>query len=72
MNANKSEQLDTLTSEVESIKRLLLFWLLKNGMSQEDVARALGVNQSTVSRIFQRSTNRPARKNSITKEITDK
>jgi len=61
MNANKSDQLDTLTSEVESIKRLLLFWLLKNGLSQEDVARALGVNQSTVSRIFQRSTSRPAR-----------
>lgn len=43
---------DPIVDELESIKRLLAFGLLRSGASQGDIASALGVNQSNVSRMF--------------------
>ena len=40
------------TSELAAIKRLLIFALLRAGASQKEIARALGVNQSSISRMF--------------------
>jgi hypothetical protein len=39
-------------NELEDIKRLLMLGLLRDGVSQGDIAKALGVNQSTISRMF--------------------
>ncbi len=47
---------DPVQAELDSIKRLLTLLLLKAGSSQGEVAMALDVDQSVVSRMF------PARK----------
>ncbi len=39
-------------AQLEAIKRLLVLWLVKNGIAQKDVAAALGLDNSTVSRMF--------------------
>lgn len=44
------------SSEWEAVKRLLILMLIKMGASQGEIAMALGVDQSSVSRMF------PARK----------
>jgi Mn-dependent DtxR family transcriptional regulator len=49
-NGKRSD--DPICAGLEEIKRLLMFGLLKNGATQADLARALGVNQSTVSKTF--------------------
>lgn len=41
-----------LATEVEAVKRLLILILLRDGASQLDIAKALGVNQSSISRMF--------------------
>lgn len=38
--------------ELQDIKRLITLGLLKAGASQGEIAKALGVNQSSVSRMF--------------------
>ncbi len=38
--------------ELEDIKRLLLLALLRGGASQGEVAKALGVSQPSISRMF--------------------
>jgi len=38
--------------EFQDIKRLLILGLIKSGVSQKHVAKALGVNQSSISRMF--------------------
>jgi hypothetical protein len=43
---------DPLLTELVTIKRLLVFALLKSGASQAQVAAALGVAQSQISRMF--------------------
>ncbi|MFX0141480.1 MAG: hypothetical protein ACFFDN_48025 [Candidatus Hodarchaeota archaeon] len=52
----KKEIEDPIQAELDSIKRLLTLLLLKAGATQEEVAIALDVDQSAVSRMF------PARK----------
>ncbi len=52
-----SSELETL----EAIKRLLVFALLKAGATQREVAAALGVGQSTVSKMFPGGLPKPAR-----------
>ncbi len=47
---------DPAIKELDTIKRLLTLLLLKAGLRQEEVAMALQVDQSVVSRMF------PARK----------
>ncbi len=38
--------------ELEDIKKLLMLALLRDGVSQGDLAKALGVSQPTISRMF--------------------
>jgi predicted XRE-type DNA-binding protein len=38
--------------EIEHIKRLLILGLMRSGASQAEIANALGVNQSSISRMF--------------------
>jgi len=52
---------DPVVVELDAIKRLLVLQLLLNGATQGDVAHALQVDQSVVSRMF------PARKLSFSK-----
>lgn len=42
----------SIVTELIGIKRLLVFQLLKSGASQKQVAMALGVDQSQISRMF--------------------
>ena len=46
------KKMDELVESVEQIKRLLIFALLRSGASQGDVAKALGVTQSSISRLL--------------------
>jgi len=43
---------DPIISELAEIKRLLMLGLLKTGATQDDIAKALGVTQGTVSKMF--------------------
>jgi predicted transcriptional regulator len=43
---------DPVLVELMAIKRLIVFALLRSGVSQEQVARALGTSQPQVSRMF--------------------
>jgi predicted transcriptional regulator len=54
---SETEQL----KELQSIKRLLILLLMKNKVSQEEIAKALGVDQSVVSRLIN-PKNRPPKK----------
>lgn len=47
------EDLKDVIGELQDIKRLLVAALLRSGMTQDGVAKALGANQSTVSRLLQ-------------------
>lgn len=48
----EQEKANPMADELVAIKRLLIFGLLRDGASQAEVAAALGVNQSSVSRMF--------------------
>ena len=54
--ARKQTISDPIEAELDSLKKLLILFLLKAGTSQDEIALALGIDQSSVSRIF------PARK----------
>jgi DNA-directed RNA polymerase specialized sigma subunit len=56
MSASKVE--DPILSELMVIKRLMLLALIKAGATQKDIAAALGVDQSQVSRMFPRAAKR--------------
>jgi IS30 family transposase len=49
--ANLDKTNDLLLRELGDVKRLLILQLLAQGVSQDQIARALGVNQSTISRL---------------------
>lgn len=48
----RSDTETSVTSQLDSIKRLLILVLVRLGSSQQDIARALNVNQSSISRMF--------------------
>jgi predicted XRE-type DNA-binding protein len=50
--ANKPMSVDPVLAELIAIKRLIVFALLKGGASQKQIATALGIDQSQVSRMF--------------------
>lgn len=50
-----SDQVDKILKELETLKKLRLFELLEKGYSQADLAKILGVNQSTISRMVPRA-----------------
>lgn len=51
MAAQKRAADDALAKELAAIKRLLILQLLTSGVPAKDVAAALGVHQSVVSRL---------------------
>lgn len=52
--ANRGRESDAIgvLRELENIKRLLILALLRQGVPQADVAKALGVSQPSISRMF--------------------
>ncbi len=50
---------DPVLNELESIKRLLTLLLFKIGTPQSEIAIALGIDQSNVSRMFPSSKIKP-------------
>jgi DNA-directed RNA polymerase specialized sigma subunit len=57
MNKNIKEQeskvsMSRIEKELESIKKLIVLLLLKTGASQNEIAAALGIDQSRISRMF--------------------
>lgn len=61
MAKSKLTPTDPVLGELLAIKRLMVFALLRYGVGQRDVAAALGVNQSQVSRMFPSDTGKGAR-----------
>jgi DNA-directed RNA polymerase specialized sigma subunit len=43
---------DALLAKLDSLKRLMILFLLKAGTTQEEIAMALDVDQSYISRTF--------------------
>lgn len=54
MAVNNQDRDDRNLAELVAIKKLLVLGLLRSGASQGEIATALGVNQSQVSRLFPR------------------
>jgi predicted XRE-type DNA-binding protein len=52
MGRTTSPQQDPFVDELLAIKKLLVLGLLRTGASQEQIAAALGVDRSRVSRLF--------------------
>lgn len=53
MSKNKNNIInDPVARELASIKKLIILFLLKAGVKQGEVSKALSVDQSTVSRMF--------------------
>jgi predicted transcriptional regulator len=52
MMPRKKQAGEVSGGDLDSLKRLLILFLLKAGASQGEVAMALGVDQSAVSRMF--------------------
>jgi len=52
--ANRTNDSDAIgvLRELEDIKRLLVLALLRGGASQAEIAKALGVSQPSISRMF--------------------
>ena len=50
MSTRKTDS-DPIVTEVEDLKRLMILMLVKMGTPQGEIALALGVDQSSVSRI---------------------
>ena len=71
--ASKSE-MERVADELGAIKRLMIAALQRDGMSQEALAAALGVNQSSISRMFAKGgpTRRPSgARQKANSEVTD-
>ena len=56
--SSEAEQLKRLADGVDDIKKLLISALLRGGASQEDIAKALGVDRSSISRLFTKSKSK--------------
>lgn len=51
-----AKETDANTAELISIRKLLILALLRDGLTQSQVAGALGVDRSVVSRMFPKGT----------------
>lgn len=49
---DNEETLDKISLELVSIRRLMLFALMRGGASQSELAETLGVSQSSISRMI--------------------
>jgi hypothetical protein len=52
MTKGKNERDDNIVEELREIKKLLIFALINDGVSQDAIAKALNLNQSSISRLF--------------------
>jgi IS30 family transposase len=53
MAKKKKAKGDPVADELDAIKRLLILQLITSGVKARDVASALGVHESVISRLFQ-------------------
>lgn len=60
--AKQAEHIDPVVTELTAIKRLLVALLMRSGASQGDVGKALGINQSNVSRMLSDGKAVPAKR----------
>lgn len=51
--------IQSIADDVAALKRLFIFSLTRAGASQAEIADALGVNQSSISRLFNRPADSP-------------
>ena len=51
----------SMLSELQDIKKLLILALIRDGSSQEQIADALNVHQSSVSRMFPKGVSKLTR-----------
>ena len=51
-NAYVDDKSEKLFESVEDVKRLLILMLIRNGVNQRQIAAALNISQSSVSRLF--------------------
>lgn len=54
-------ELTSISKNLEIIKKLMIFQLIEKGVSQTRLAEALGVNQSTISRMLPKNTRKATR-----------
>lgn len=52
MPGDNCAETSAMLSELVAIKRLLILALLRDGLTQAEIAAAIGVNQSTISKMF--------------------
>ena len=66
-------ELERVADELTAIKRLIIYALQKDGISQEALAKALGINQSSVSRMFgdARRGKRPGNQRRPSEEVVE-
>ena len=62
MTTKNGQETNLLLEELTSVKKLLVLELLRGGASQHQVASALGIDQSQVSRMFAGGLKLPKRK----------
>ena len=61
MNAPADVTIGEILDELQMIKRLMAIGLLRTGLSQAELATALGVNQSTISRMLAGGKSKPGK-----------
>lgn len=61
MKKKDNGTIPTLLTELQDIKKLLILALIYDGCSQAEIAHALNVNQSSVSRMFPKGINQLTR-----------
>jgi len=59
--AKQVEPTDPVVAELTAIKRLLVALLMRSGASQGDIGKALGIDQSNVSRMFHKGRATPGK-----------
>lgn len=52
---------EALLAELTAVKRLLMFGLIRSGVTQRQLAAALGTSQSTISRMLPESSGKKAK-----------
>ena len=60
--ANLMSDIEELSNEVESIKRLLILMLVRSGATSIEISQALGVDSSTVRKMIPMRKARQPRK----------
>lgn len=59
MKTENDGAISDILSELQDIKKLMVLALMRNGTSQKQIAHALQVNQSSISRMFPKGLEKP-------------